>query len=634
MSDDMKGKYVTVSVNELLNRLPSPPQNNEMPAILQDAPDMSGIANKHYAPFIKYMSPFIHPDWELVNTSAKVDTDFREVLGVTAVKPDVTLYRYRGEEKTVMKKAEMFGEFETESEPGPFRDEKYGMLTERIADKARLTRDQITIYSTIVLSSQERTRSYSFFVQGHTARLLSHSRGGFEVTPSFDYVKTSHLREFFWRYTHASDDEDRGHDTTIKDIDKNDKGVEEARVKLNLQAGKPLLKVEVQNKVFYISDPFLFRHNQPVGRGTRCFEAYDPVEKRLVLLKDTWRHAEYPREGDIYAQLHEKGVPNILRVVAEGDVLGKLHRAKRLKDGKADGKEMAHYRIVLDKVGRPLSEFTSSYELVKGYADAFEAHFRAWEKLGMLHRDISSGNIILGPIEEGPKGYLIDWEFAKKAGDDMRSQERTGTYEFMSTGLLNAILSDSKVKHKPEDDIESFVYVLAWTVISHAQSRMTDKQRKIFLDKFRRMPQNDIESTIIERTGVITQGVVPLRLTTDPLRQLVKVLFQKLSYRLVPRDTLEDQVRATLDGFVPTENMEAAVESRIKEWTAGMTTHRLMQEVLQNALKDVDEQGTWRNLKDAAVPLEAQPHGSSKRRAEAMHSGRNKRVKSSLSATH
>ncbi|KAH8922839.1 hypothetical protein BT69DRAFT_1334338 [Atractiella rhizophila] len=55
----------------------------------------------------------------------------------------------------------------------------------------------------------------------------------------------------------------------------------------------------------------------------------------------------------------------------------------------------------------------------------------------MLHRDVPFGNILLGPIEDGLKGYLIDWEFAKKTSEPPTSRERTGTYEFMSRRLLD-----------------------------------------------------------------------------------------------------------------------------------------------------------------------------------------------------
>lgn len=47
---------------------------------------------------------------------------------------------------------------------------------------------------------------------------------------------------------------------------------------------------------------------------------------------------------------------------------------------------------------------------------AFTAHRQAWEKAGILHRDISDGNIIIFILPDGSvKGLLIDWDMSKTA---------------------------------------------------------------------------------------------------------------------------------------------------------------------------------------------------------------------------
>lgn len=44
------------------------------------------------------------------------------------------------------------------------------------------------------------------------------------------------------------------------------------------------------------------------------------------------------------------------------------------------------------------------------------AHFHAWEKARILHRDISVGNILIDIYsdERFPNGYLSDWDLSKK----------------------------------------------------------------------------------------------------------------------------------------------------------------------------------------------------------------------------
>ena len=73
--------------------------------------------------------------------------------------------------------------------------------------------------------------------------------------------------------------------------------------------------------------------------------------------------------------------------------------------------------MALDRVGRKLTEFRSSCELVTAIADAMEglsflthvyfvAHDAAYYDANILHCDISVGNIMIS--EGGGGGFLID----------------------------------------------------------------------------------------------------------------------------------------------------------------------------------------------------------------------------------
>ena len=77
---------------------------------------------------------------------------------------------------------------------------------------------------------------------------------------------------------------------------------------------------------FYIvSKPFANNDVLPVGRGTRCYEAYNCQTHEVVLLKDTWRVEGYLPKGGVYRRFREAGVSNIARLVAAGDVHGPTH---------------------------------------------------------------------------------------------------------------------------------------------------------------------------------------------------------------------------------------------------------------------------------------------------------------------
>ncbi|EIM86708.1 uncharacterized protein STEHIDRAFT_121579, partial [Stereum hirsutum FP-91666 SS1] len=67
-----------------------------------------------------------------------------------------------------------------------------------------------------------------------------------------------------------------------------------------------------------------------------------------------------------------------------------------------------HSRMVIESHGSPLSEFVDLQELVKGLHDAIKGHQYAFKK-GVLHRDISDGNILLTGNSKPNRGIIIDF---------------------------------------------------------------------------------------------------------------------------------------------------------------------------------------------------------------------------------
>ncbi|KAJ2863838.1 hypothetical protein GGH94_003337 [Coemansia aciculifera] len=112
----------------------------------------------------------------------------------------------------------------------------------------------------------------------------------------------------------------------------------------------------------------------------------------------------------------------------------------------------------------PLSSVRNADELIIVLADAMLAHNWMRTECNLLHRDISSNNIMVGRRRTSDGGYevyglLIDFDYAINPSDRRLSRpERTGTLPFMS--ILN--LEAHPEQQTELADMESLLYVLCF----------------------------------------------------------------------------------------------------------------------------------------------------------------------------
>ncbi|KAK0470341.1 uncharacterized protein EV420DRAFT_108287 [Desarmillaria tabescens] len=148
------------------------------------------------------------------------------------------------------------------------------------------------------------------------------------------------------------------------------------------------------------------------------------------------------------------------------------HRIRRL---------IGHF-IVLVTRGRPLESFETAKQLVRCVADAMEAYQKAYELAGILHRDISVGNIMMTLNREYRRGLFIDWDHCvlvdRVCGSSRIS--RTGTWPFVSAYLLE----NPDVEHTFVDDRESALYVLVWVALRHLPHALFAGSLKATLEIF------------------------------------------------------------------------------------------------------------------------------------------------------
>ncbi|KAK0186680.1 hypothetical protein F5146DRAFT_935727, partial [Armillaria mellea] len=224
----------------------------------------------------------------------------------------------------------------------------------------------------------------------------------------------------------------------------------------------------------------------PICRATRSFIAYHVAERRVVFMKDTWRivAAHLVAEGRIYERLHEAEIPHIAEFVMAGDIPGWNHKTFSSPHDGSPQKQHQHYRLVLGTIGRSLTSFRSSWKMMNAVKDAMIAHQQVFEKLQIMHQDISVGNILITEDTDGTLGgILIDWDLCQsleKLSDKYRCIERTGTWEFFSANVL----LDPTAARTVTDDLESFLHVLTWVTIMFMPTGMSPQSLAAILRNY------------------------------------------------------------------------------------------------------------------------------------------------------
>ena len=170
-----------------------------------------------------------------------------------------------------------------------------------------------------------------------------------------------------------------------------------------------------------------------------------------------------------------------------------------------------HRLIITRDPGKPIYKASSPVALINGLIGAIKGEnlitniesiadlilgHESSLNAGILHRDISIGNIML--TEDEDDGFLIDYDLAIKTSNDRASgaPSKTGTKVFMAIG---ALLGEP---HSFMHDLESFFWVLFWICI-HWDGR--DKKRRE--SDFKDWNYLSTKKLAREKTGQISKGI-------------------------------------------------------------------------------------------------------------------------------
>ena len=306
---------------------------------------------------------------------------------------------------------EMHVEFKKADADDAFEDEAVGGRTpttdqsfEKDTHLGRQQRGQLTAYALAQLSHQFRCFAFSLFITGKFVRFIRWDRAGAVVSSRFNYTEhPSPLAKFLWNYSHSSSQK-RGIDTTVTLACFDDRSEDEIRIRRILGLGKsePLYRYEVpeddqseqaRKRVEgqgHPLTPYYYYGPMPpcptmslIGRSTRSLPVVDlnkqDDDEARVYLKDAWR-IDAPlieKEGDMYRLLHDFKVPHILPFERGNDVVThgyqtqtQLIALRIWGRGRMEFTGHIHYRMVLGVVGKALTSFSSSKELVSAIRDA------------------------------------------------------------------------------------------------------------------------------------------------------------------------------------------------------------------------------------------------------------------------
>ncbi|KAJ7695475.1 hypothetical protein B0H17DRAFT_1055979 [Mycena rosella] len=299
-----------------------------------------------------------------------------------------------------------------------------------------------------------------------------------------------------------------------------------------------------------------FTIGQPLSQSDGLFSRATRVDRVLIkddpdptpyALKDAWRQACRRPEADFYDVIHmyceKEGVDTRGMAKCHGTLELSAFPHHTTNSTGPDDLERCHTRSLLTPVGGLITTFATTKCLVEGLAKAVYHHKIAHDA-GVLHRDISEGNVLFD--ETTLEGFLVDWDYAeftekglenfegwfsdryaaeKKAKAkyttiDKSLKELTGTFAFLAIQILR-----DQPKHSAGHDLESFYWLLIWIILRHTTDPSRDpKACHTLFDHDTKVARVMKDDWIRGKTSLAE--ALPLHAVAEALRTLVIVIRQ------------------------------------------------------------------------------------------------------------
>ncbi|KAG1755940.1 hypothetical protein EDB19DRAFT_443028 [Suillus lakei] len=393
----------------------------------------------------------------------------------------------------------------TEEDPLPCSNYRRYHQFESSDKQCISTRAHMVACTNAFFATQFRRFGFSILLCGSWARFVYWDRSGAVVSRRFDYkMDFTPLAEFLWRLNCASSGA-RGVDVSVLPVTLPEIQDSSVRELLGLGSSEPLygfivpIDTALQNSKdaegrplpthhFYVGPRPAFQQCSLREQRSRAFPVWDIQQKRVVFFKESWRYEAITSETEMYRELHSRRISNIPTFEHGGDMSAFGARTNThlfnhawwscTRNRKAR-RTLIQHRIILLGVERTLNKFKSSEEFLIVMRDAVKAHQEAYESHGLLHRNISMENI--GITSDG-RGLLMGWECCAFISRGGLWETQMGTLPFMSAALLAE--SAKKNRHVLEDDLESFLHVMMYTLVRYFPSKMNAEERNAFFQIF------------------------------------------------------------------------------------------------------------------------------------------------------
>lgn len=345
----------------------------------------------------------------------------------------------------------------------------------------RLCRSAYEVFA----SQLTRLFLHGFYIRGSQIELWVFDRSGLYCSDVFDIQKDFVQFVCVIRSYHRMTDQGLG---KLNIIEK-----DEGSTYISLDG----VKRPALGKLYLESQPIASRERL-VGNGTACYRARMPNSDQWdYVLKFKWRWARDRPENELLKLASEKCIWSAVSLdyYDEVESTSNLRRSMRwgthrkfavMDESNEEQRQEATYNahglvayteetsdffqnrilacIITSPVGRSLHTSHSLLELLQVFRDAIKCHKSLYYDAEILHQDISPGNIIIldGHDEEKPKGILIDLDSAIQLAEISETEPGiTGTRPFIAIGVLK------KECHTYRHDLESFLYVFLWTIITN-----------------------------------------------------------------------------------------------------------------------------------------------------------------------